>query len=76
MVAKILLADPLHDPMSQKVKIQLFHKMVMLHIKLNRIKKQLHRSKYFARALHTHPGDGVHRSEVIFFRTWLCCLSN
>ena len=40
MVANILPADPpppphTHDPGSQKVKIQLYHNMVMLHIKLN-----------------------------------------
>ena len=37
MVANIMPADPPPDPGSQKVKIQVFQNMVMLHIQLKMI---------------------------------------
>ena len=60
MVANILPADHPHPwGWGQKVKIQLFQNMVMLHIKLKGIMKwQQHGSKYFARR-HPPPTLGM-----------------
>ena len=70
MVANILPADAAQPPpptlgVGSKVKIQLFQKMVMLHIKLNEIKKmQQHGRKYFARS---PPPDPVGQVKIHFF---------
>ena len=50
----------------QKVEIQLFQNMVMLHIKGNR-----KCSNMVAKVL----GGGVKMSKFNFFRTWSCCKS-
>ena len=69
MVANILPTDPTPDPegVDQKVKIQLFQNMVMLHIKLNKI---INAANMVANILPTDPnpdpGGGVKRSKSTF----------
>ena len=64
MVANILPTDtPLTQGLGQKVKLYLFLKVVMLHIKL---KFDDTGSKYFAHRHTLDPGGGVKMSNYIF----------
>ena len=82
MEAIIVPADPLpHDPRGwgQKVKIQLFQNMVMLHIKLKGISNATTWLQTFGQQIippTPDPTYGMKRSRFNFFRTWLCCISN
>ena len=70
MVANILPTDPIPDPegVDQKVKIQLFQNMVMLHIKLNKI---MNAANMVANILPTDPNpdpEGGFKCQNQFFQ--------